>query len=462
MQPKNAFEHHPRTAHTPVQRSWKGMELELKQWQQQIAQASQRGERATLYRLQQDCLASEAARWLAVRRVTETNAGKHTAGVDGVKSLSPVEQQEMVEVIHPRNWKTQPVVPARRVWIPKPGAAEWRPLAILPMLDRCKQALVKLVLEPEWEVRFEEHSYGFRPNRSTQDAIAAILVALKRRPAFVFATDIAKAFDTLDQAKLLEKLQTAPALRDAIRLWLRAGVMDKGQYHPGETGIPQGGALSPLLLNIALHGMEDVVRTGATGEPPLFVRYADNFVLVHPERQEVQRAVQHLTPWLAHLGLQLKEEKTHFTHTLQKMQGQVGLDFLGFHLHQEEDEAARSGQNKPGLRLKTIVVPTQEAHQRHLATLDQRLQELQGASEEQVIVKLNPLIAGFAAYYVGLVEPATLSRYNGLLEQRLLAWANHRHPGRNREWLLARYWRSGPRTRQFVAPDGTVLRQYGQ
>lgn len=459
MQENNAFERRPSAA--PVARSWKGVELEVKQWQQQIARASERGERAALSRLQQECMATEAARQLAVRRVTEMNAGKDTAGVDGVKSLTPSERAKMVEAIHPKNWKHQPTVPARRVWIPKPGSAEWRPLAILPMLDRCKQALVKLVLEPEWEVRFEEHSYGFRPNRSTQDAIAAILLALKRRPSFVFATDIARAFEMLDQAKLLEKLQAAPALRDAIRLWLRAGVMDKGQYHPGETGIPQGGALSPLLLNIALHGMEEVVTSGANGEAPLLVRYADNFVIVHPEQRDVQQAIQRLTPWLAHLGLHLKAEKSTLTHTLYAMQGQAGLDFLGFHLHQEEKGTERSGQNTSGAPFRTIIVPTQEAHQRHLATIEQRLQELQGAAAEQVILKLNPLIAGFAAYYAGLVEPATLSRYNALLEQRVLAWASQRHPGLSRAEVLARYWRSGARTRQFVAPDGSVLRQYG-
>jgi hypothetical protein len=229
MQHKNAFER--RLSADPVARSWKGVELEVKQWQQQIARASERGERAALYRLQQECMASESARQLAVRRVTEMNAGKDTAGVDGVKSLTPSERAEM--------------------------------------------------------------------------------------------------------------------------------------------------------------------------------------------------------------------------------------DFLGFHLHQEENGTGRSGQNKPGVQLRTIIEPTQDAHQRHLSTLDQRLLQLQVASPEQVIVKLNPLIAGFTAYYVGLVEPATLLRYNGLLEQRLLAWASHRHPGMTREGLLARYWRSGPRTRQFVAPDGTMLRQYG-
>ncbi len=205
---------------------------------------------------------SEAARLLAVRRVTEENQGKHTAGVDGVKSLTPQEQLTMASTIHPRYWNHQPPMPVRRVWIPKPGTAERRPLAILPMIDRCKQALVKLALEPEWEMRFEAHSYGFRPGRGTHDAIAAILVAIERHPTFVFDADIEEAFDHLNQAVVLDKLQTFPALRQAINAWLTAGVMDGNTYFPSETGIAQGGVLSPLLMNIALHGMEAVVTEG--------------------------------------------------------------------------------------------------------------------------------------------------------------------------------------------------------
>src|SRR6266567_3661005 len=130
--------------------------------------------------LQQQVIESEAARLLAVRRVTEESEGKDTAGVDGVKSLTPQERLAMASTIHPKNWKYQPPAPVRRVWLPKPGTAERRPLAILPMIDRCKQALVKLALEPEWEVKFEAHSYGFRPGRGTHDAIAAIVVAIER------------------------------------------------------------------------------------------------------------------------------------------------------------------------------------------------------------------------------------------------------------------------------------------
>ncbi len=168
----------------------------------------------------------------------------------------------MASTIHPQYWNNQPPMPVRRVWVAKPGTTERRPLAILPMIDRCKQALVKLALEPEWEVKFEPHSYGFRPGRGTHDAIAAIMVAIERHPAFVFDADIEGAFDHVNQAVVLEKLQTFPALRQAIHAWLTAGVMDGNTYSASETGIAQGGVLSPLLMNIALHGMEAVVTEG--------------------------------------------------------------------------------------------------------------------------------------------------------------------------------------------------------
>src|SRR5437764_8900358 len=179
--------------------------------QKQIFQASQRGDKQAVHTLQQGWMESEAARLLAERRVAEENHGKNTAGVDGVKSLRPRERLAMASAIHPKYWNYQPPMPVRRVWVPKPGTAERRPLAVLPMIDRCKQALVKLALEPEWEVRFEPHSYGFRPGRSVHDAIAAIVVAIERHPMFVFDADIAEAFDHVNQAVVVEKLQTSPA-----------------------------------------------------------------------------------------------------------------------------------------------------------------------------------------------------------------------------------------------------------
>src|SRR5437764_4330661 len=225
---------------------WNSLEQQVVRMQKQISQACQRSDKHAVHNLQQRLMELEAARLLAVRRVAEENQGKNTAGVDGVKSLTPKERLAMASAIHPKNWNHQPSMPVRRVWIPKLGTAERRPLAILPMIDRCKQALVKLALEPEWEAKFEPHSYGFRPGRSTHDAIAAILVAIERHPTFVFDADIEAAFEHINQAVILDKLQTYPALRQAINAWLKAGVIDGDTYFSSETGIPQGGLCKAL------------------------------------------------------------------------------------------------------------------------------------------------------------------------------------------------------------------------
>ena len=469
---------------------WRSLEQQVVRLQKQIAHAAGRGDKQAVYDLQQRLMESEAARLLAVRRAAEENQGKNTAGVDGIKSLGPQERLVMASAIHPKNWSYQPFMPVRRVWVPKPGTAERRPLAILSMIDRCKQALVKLALEPEWEVRFEPHSYGFRPGRSAHDALAAIIVAMKRRPMFVFETDIAEAFDHVNQAVVLDRLQTAPPLRHAISAWLTAGVIDGDTWFPSETGIAQGGVLSPLLMNVALHGMEAAVTqdthfrlpggaavvrralaggtrdpstegapSGYAGEQPLLVRYADDFVILHPDLGELQQAIRRVRRWLAGVGLHLNAEKSRITHTLVPYQGQVGFDFLGFSIRQER--VTREGGSAG--KVNTIITPSQEATRRHLAAIEQRLRQLQTASQAQVIKELNPLVTGWVAYYNGVVPAATINRYDDLLEQRLLQWASRRHPGKSRDWLLNRYWqRAGKHGRVFATPEGVQLRIYRQ
>ena len=467
---------------------WRSLEQQVVRMQKQIAQASQRGDRQAVHTLQQRLMESEAARLLAVRRVAEENQGKHTAGVDGVKSLNARERLAMASLIHPTHWDHQPPLPVRRVWVKKPGTSQQRPLAILPMIDRCKQALVKLALEPEWEVQFEPHSYGFRPGRGTHDAIVAILVAIEGRPAFVFDADIEAAFDHVNQAALLDKLHTFPLLRQAISAWLKAGVMEGDTYAPSEIGLAQGGVLSPLLMNIALHGIEAAVMEGsANGRVrggPLLVRYADDFVIVHTNLKELQQAVRRVSHWLAAMGLQLHAHKTRMTHTLTPYQGQVGFDFLGFHMHQEIREKAPGGERReeeapwlqsiattlwhrlapqdPVPEVKTIIAPSEEATRRHLATIEHKLQQLQTAPQAHVIQELNPLIAGWAGYYNGLVPATTMSRYDALLELRLLHWASKRHPGKSPDWLRNRYWRRAGKHRRIFATDEVQLRPYRQ
>ena len=444
---------------------WSALEQQVVRMQKQIAHACQRGDKQAVHALQQSLMESEAARLLAVRRVAEENQGKDTAGVDGVKSLDAKERLAMAALIHPKQWKQQVPLPVRRVWIPKQGTTERRPLAILPMIDRCKQALVKLALEPEWEVQFEAYSYGFRPGRSTHDAIAAVVVAIEGHPAFVFNADIENAFDTVNQAAVLEKLQTYPAMRQVIQAWLTAGVRDGTTFSPSEKGIAQGGVLSPLLMNISLHGMETVVvETGSYNrELPAFVRYADNFVILHSNLQELQQAAKRVRHWLATLGLHLNARKTQIAHTLTPYQGQVGFDFLGFNIRQEAEEKSTSSRLARISKLRTLLTPSEEAIQRHMATLDTKLQQSRTLTQAHLIRELNPVIAGWAAYYNGFVPATTLRHYDDVLEQKLLRWASKQHPGKDRNWLLTRYWHAvGNQKRVFATHDGIQLRRYEQ
>ena len=143
-------------------------------------------------------------------------------------------------------------LPTRRVWIPKPGKAEKRPLGIPVMRDRATQALLKMAMEPEWEAKFEPNSYGFRPGRSAHDAVEAIHTAICQKAKYVLDADIAKCFDKIDHKKLLSKLNTFPLFERAIKKWLTSGVLDQGELFPTQEGTPQGGVISPLLANIAL------------------------------------------------------------------------------------------------------------------------------------------------------------------------------------------------------------------
>jgi RNA-directed DNA polymerase len=182
---------------------WQKLERYVFKLQKRIFKASQRGDVKVVRKLQKTLMRSWSSKCLAVRRVTQENQGKKTAGVDGVKSLMPEQRLALVNNLQ----LSSKAKPTRRVWIPKPRTKEKRPLGIPTMTDRALQALVKQVLEPEWEARFEPNSMGFRPGRSAHDAIAAIFGSISRKAKFVLDTDISKCFDRINHSKLLEKLK---------------------------------------------------------------------------------------------------------------------------------------------------------------------------------------------------------------------------------------------------------------
>jgi len=235
---------------------WQTVEEDVRRLRQRIFTATQAGDLKQVRNLQKLMLRSRSNTLVSVRRVTEQNAGRKTAGIDGELVLLPQAKAELADWVQHRSepWLARPV---RRVYIPKAGGKQ-RPLGIPVVVDRVLQARVVNALEPEWEARFEPKSYGFRPGRGCHDAIAAIFnVAKGANPQrlWVLDADLAAAFDRIDHQHLLSQLGTFPA-RGLIAGWLKAGVVEKGQFAPTEEGTPQGGVVSPLLLNVALHGME--------------------------------------------------------------------------------------------------------------------------------------------------------------------------------------------------------------
>jgi RNA-directed DNA polymerase len=216
---------------------WRELEVRVFKLQRRIYQATTRGETQKARRLQKLLATSWSAKSLAVRRVTQENKGKKTAGVDGVKSLTPPQR---LQLISDMDLQTS-AKPVRRVWRDKPDKPDKRPLGIPIMHDRATQALVKLALEPEWEAKFEPNSFGFRPGRSSQDAVQQIWETIKIQPRYVLDADIASCFDRINQAALLDKMHTSPHFARPIKEWLKAGVVDRDIFRPTEDGTPQGG-----------------------------------------------------------------------------------------------------------------------------------------------------------------------------------------------------------------------------
>lgn len=430
---------------------WRKLERRVFKLQKRIYKASQRGDVKAVRRLQKTLMRSWSARMLAVRRVTQDNQGKKTAGTDGVKSLTPKQRLELEAELKLGN----KAKPTRRVWIPKPGTEEKRPLGIPTMYDRALQALVKLALEPEWEAQFEPNSYGFRPGRRAHDAIEAIHTIIAQKAKYALDADIAKCFDRINHKALLEKLNTFPTIRRQVRAWLKTGVMDNGAFSETSEGTPQGGVISPLLANIALHGMENWISQAfpqkqikqkgkyiRTQSEAKLIRYADDFVIIHEDITVVQRCQQLISEWLKGVGLELKPSKTRLTHTLHKYEEQEpGFDFLGFNIRQYPVGKYQSGKNHGTLLgFKTLIKPSSKKLEIHAEILHSITKAHKAAPQEALISRLNPVITGWANYYSTVVSKDSYSKMDNLTYHQLRAWANHRHPNKDAHWIANRYW----------------------
>jgi len=340
------------------------------------------------------------------------------------------------------NLATHTPAPLRRVYIPKPGKTEMRGLSIPTMLDRAFQALVKLALEPEWEARFEPNSYGFRPGRSPHDAIEAVFNYIRLKPKYALDADITKCFDRISHDAILDKLHTIRPIERLVRGWLKAGVLDHGETIFPEAGTAQGGPLSPLLANVALHGLETTIRQAAPAKsPPGVIRFADDVVILHHDLDMLKRLAKVAEEWLATIGVELNPKKTYITHTLEPYDGKVGFDFLGFHVRQYPvgKHRTRTYRGRPGF--KTIIKPSRKALKRHRDRLRDTIQQHRGAPQSGLVHALNPVIQDWANYYRHCVAKHEFQILDNVLYHQLTRWARYRHPRKSGKWCYYRYWR---------------------
>jgi RNA-directed DNA polymerase len=319
------------------------------------------------------------------------------------------------------------------------------------MEDRALQALVKIALEPQWEARFEPNSYGFRPGRSAWDAIGAIYVAINQKAKYVLDADIEKFFDRIGHQALLDKLNTLAGLRRQIKAWLVAGVIEDGELLPTEAGTPQGGVLSPLLANIALHGIEEAIREGfSSRNAPIVVRYADDLVVIHPQLDVIERSKQVLNEWLGGYGLRLKASKTRIAHTLELINGQAGFDFLGFNIRQYLNPKRRLG-------FKTIIKPAKKSINRHTRQIREVIGAHRAGSQPKLIMRLNLVISGWSRYYSRVCSKGSYNKADLNLLNRLRAWMRRRHPNKSNGWRIWRYFRREAK-RMIFGPKRSKLR----
>lgn len=418
-----------------TQVNWKIKEIWLYRLQCKIFDLSKKGDMTTVFLIQKQIIKHDFSKFLAVRKVTQDNLGKRTAGVDGICNLSPDARMELVQNMQIDN-KSDKI---RRVTILKPNGKE-RHLGIPTIRDRAKQCLVKFALEPQYEAKFEPNSYGFRPGRSSNDARQAIVKCLQQLPKHVLDADIEGCFDNIDHSKLLLKVNTFPVLKEQLRAWLKAGILTSFKENiteiTPEAGTPQGGIISPLLANIALHGMENAVRKSGV----YLIRYADDFLVLCNEEKELDEAKIKIEFFLQNLGLKLSESKTKITYTGNLENSRLaGVDFLGFNFVNYKVGKHTSAKNNQGIATgwKSKCQPSYKSIESHLVNIKNITTKSTGLSQKVLISKLAPVISGWTKYFSVCSATKTFSYCSVRTFYLLRKWAKKR---RRTGSGITRYW----------------------
>jgi RNA-directed DNA polymerase len=404
--------------------NWQKAHTIVRRLQARIVKATQAGRWGKVRALQRLLTHSFSAKAVAVKRVTE-NQGKRTPGVDGVIWETPEKKAQAIATLRQRGYRTQPL---RRVYIAKSRGRGKRPLSIPCMADRAMQALYLLALDPIAETLADPNSYGFRLERSTADAIDQCHRVLSQRwsAQWILEGDIRSCFDRLSHDWLVAHIPMDQAI---LRKWLNAGFMDKHILYPTEAGVPQGGVASPVMMNLALNGLERHIK-GAFPKSQSgmrtkihVIKFADDFIITGRSKAFLEDEVQPLVEqFLAERGLELSGEKTRVTHI------EDGFDFLGTHVRKYHG--------------KLLCTPAKKNVQAFLDTIRGIVKGNKQARTGNLIMQLNPVIRGWAQYHQHGASKRTFARVDHEIFTLLWQWARRRHPKKSRHWLRDKYFRT--------------------
>jgi RNA-directed DNA polymerase len=397
---------------------WQKAQSEVKRLQMRIAKAVKEERYGKAKALQWVLTHSYFAKMLAVKRVTE-NRGSKTPGIDGVTWETAAQKLQAVSQLKHNGIKTQPL---RRIYIPKKNGQK-RPLGIPTLLDRAHQALHLLALEPIAETTADINSYGFRPKRSTADAIEQCFIALARKASaqWVLEGDIKACFDNISHHWLLE---TIPMDKRVLNQWLKAGFVHNNEWYPSNSGAAQGGSASPTIANLALDGIETLIKSLSRQQDKAnFIRYADDFIITGNSIEFLENKVKPaLKNFLATRGLTLSDEKTRITHI------EEGFDFLGFNVRKYDG--------------KLLIKPSKKNTKSMLGKVRAIIKTRKGATADELIDTLNPIIRGWANYHRHVVSKQTFSYVDSQLFKSIWQWCCRRHPNKNHRWIKNKYFPS--------------------
>ena len=382
---------------------------------------------------------SRAVRIVAIERVTRTNSGKHTAGVDGVTTPKPRKDADLFrDKLLSKVKNDKMPSPIRRVYIPKSNGKK-RPLGIPTIMDRVIQEIHRITIEPISEYHFKDCSYGFRPKKSCQDAIERIFNKMSRRsaPQWVLEGDIKGCFDHIDHDTIIIKMKEwkmAKPIRETVKRMLKSGIISDKGYSDSIVGTPQGGILSPMLANIALTTLDEWGESqkdkwGRKMNP--IVRYADDFIVVCKTKKEAIRRKKEIKLLLQNgIGLELSDEKTSITNIHE------GFNFLGFNARKYTRKSLHDKYHTIG---KLLIKPQKEKVQTFLDKCGDIIREARGHNLESLIRQLNPKLRGFTNFYRFVVSQKTFSHMTTTIKQEVFRMLRKSHPNKYRSWVWRRY-----------------------